>query len=126
MKRAAWLGAALVLACGCGTAPGDTDVSELRDGGPDARPEVILDGGGEPATPPDGASKCPQGACNYQTGAGCPAATPACLPLSDGNGGVAPACGPAGAGMSGAACAQVSDCAAGYFCVEQTCHKLCC
>jgi hypothetical protein len=104
----------------------ETDVSEPHDAGTDDGPIVILDGGGAPAKPPDGASKCPAGPCNYQTGAGCSGATPTCMPASDGNGGITPACAAAGAGKSGAACAQPSDCAAGYFCAEKTCHKLCC
>src|SRR5262249_46924024 len=33
------------------------------------------------------------------------------------------------AGVSGSACQQTTDCAAGYFClakIDDTCHKLCC
>ncbi|APR83689.1 Hypothetical protein A7982_09038 [Minicystis rosea] len=70
---------------------------------------------------------CPQGACNYQSSAGCPAATPACVPVPE-NGSVSPACFPAGTGKTGSTCTQQSDCAAGYFCVtsEGQCRKLCC
>ncbi len=127
MRSFTWILGAAIFAVGCGASTGEGTTST---GGPDAGPpeiEVILDGGGAPATPPDGASRCPQdGLCNYQTGAGCPAGTPSCLPLPDGNGGVAPACNLAGSGASGAACTAATDCAAGHLCVEGTCHKLCC
>src|SRR3954451_14528675 len=98
MRHLVGLVGAAIIAVGCGSSTGDTSTSS---GGPDAGPdviEVILDGGGDPVTPPDGASKCPQGGiCNYQTGTGCPADHPSCIPASDGNGGVAPACDIAGA-----------------------------
>ena len=71
MQTFSWLLGAAILAVGCGPATGETTSSS---GGVDAGPEVVqvnLDGGGAPATPPDGASLCPQdGICNYQTGAG--------------------------------------------------------
>jgi len=115
-----------LFAVGCGTGTGEVSTSS---GGPDAGPdvyEVVLDGGGAPATPPDGASKCPQGICNYQTGTGCPAGNPTCFPASDGNGGVIPACNLAGSVANGGACTMPTDCVAGHLCVEGTCHKLCC
>jgi hypothetical protein len=126
MRLCAGLLGAAIFAVGCGSSTGDTSSSS---GGPDAGPdviEVVLDGGGAPATPPDGASKCPQGLCNYQTGAGCPAANPTCLPASDGNGGVTLACDLAGTVANGGACAAATDCVAGHLCVEGACHKLCC
>src|SRR5882724_1279741 len=61
-------------------------------GGPS--PEPILDAGGQVAVPPDGASLCPPGICNYQTGQGCSGSVaPSCVPLpaTDGAAGVAPA-----------------------------------
>jgi hypothetical protein len=120
------LGVSALMAVGCGdTGTGDTGTTG-GSSGPDGGEIVILDGGGEPATPPDGKSKCPAGLCNYQTGEGCSGAQSACIPALDGMGGVAPACNVAGAGKSGSACAQVTDCAAGYVCAEATCHKLCC
>lgn len=126
MRSFEWLVGAAVLAVGCGPSTGDTSSSGGIDAGPDVV-VVVLDGGGAPATPPDGASLCPQGgACNYQTGAGCPADHPACIPVADGNGGVAPACALTGPGANGAACAVAGDCAAGLLCAEKTCHKLCC
>ena len=127
MRSFKWIVGAALLDVGCSSATGETTSSS---GGLDAGPdvvEVVLDGGGAPATPPDGASLCPQGGiCNYQTGAGCPADHPSCIPISDANGGVAPSCLAAGAGTSGAACVQVSDCAAGFACINAVCHKLCC
>ncbi|MEP7126248.1 MAG: hypothetical protein ABJE95_35280 [Byssovorax sp.] len=118
---------AAIFAVGCGTGAGEVSTSSGDpDGGPDVI-EVVLDGGGAPATPPDGASKCPQGGiCNYQTGKGCPAGNPTCLPASDGNGGVIPACNVAGAVASGGACTASTDCVAGHLCAEGACHKLCC
>jgi hypothetical protein len=111
---------------GCTTGTADTTLP-LPDGGePDGGAEVILDAGGTPATPPDGASLCPAGECNYQTGVGCPAASPACIPTLNGSA-VSPGCEPAGTGTTGVACAQATDCAAGYFCgADASCHKLCC
>jgi hypothetical protein len=115
----------LLPACTSG-GPGDTAIP-LPDGGvPEGGVEVILDGGGTPATPPNGAAACPSGQCNYQTGAGCPASAPACIPALNGAA-VSPACEPAGTGTTGVACTQVTDCAAGYFCsADAQCHKLCC
>lgn len=106
--------------------PADSDISNTFDGGPEGGVLVVLDGGGAPATPPDGVAACPQGICNYQSGAGCSGATPACFPTLSG-GAATPACAPAsGAGKTGSACASQDACAAGYFCAEGQCRKLCC
>jgi hypothetical protein len=93
---------------------------------PSSDPSVVLDGGGAPATPPDGAALCPAGACNYQTGDGCRAASPACVPLFDASGAVAPSCEAAGAATAGASCAEWIECAPGLLCVTGICRKLCC
>jgi hypothetical protein len=107
--------------------PADTDNVNPSDAGVEGGVvPVILDGGGAPATPPDGASACPQGVCNYQTGAGCPAAAPACFPVQSGAS-ITPACSPAtGTGKTGGACASQDACAPGYLCAEGQCRKLCC
>jgi hypothetical protein len=130
MKRLDWTGAALFLTAGwlvgcdpSGTA--DTAIINHFDGGPDGAVEVILDGGGDPATPPDGVSACPAGICNYQTGKGCSGATTDCIPVSNG-GTITPACSPPGTVGPGATCAGVTDCVAGYVCAESKCRKLCC
>jgi hypothetical protein len=127
MRRLGLGAAALLVAAGCdngGTT--DTAISMHFDAGPEGGVEVILDGGGAPATPPDGAKACPAGVCNYQTGAGCPASTPACIPASSSSG-IAPACTPTtGTGKTGSACTQQGDCAAGWFCAEGQCRKMCC
>lgn len=115
---------ASIAVAGCDTGV-DTDVVNPLDGG-SADVTVILDGGGDPAIPPDGVAACPQGICNYQSGLGCPQGTPACIPALDGMGGVAPACQPAGTAKTGEACAQFTDCAAGFLCVLGACKKLCC
>lgn len=103
-------------------------VTSGNDGGVDAGPDgerVILDGGGEPAIPPDGAAACPQKGCNYQTGMGC-MAMQACLPDSDMMGGVVPTCLSAGAAKGGEACSHENDCIPGYICAQGACRKLCC
>ncbi|MFT3773616.1 MAG: hypothetical protein QM820_50215 [Minicystis sp.] len=128
MRRLGLGVAALLFAAGCDTGgTSDTDISMKFDAGPDSGAVVIFEDGGVPATPPDGVAACPQGICNYQSGTGCPASTPACVPIPN-NGTIAPACSPAGAGKTGSSCAQQTDCAAGYFCVtnEGQCRKLCC
>jgi hypothetical protein len=127
MRRLGLAAVALLCAAGCDNATAETDKSKEFDAGPpDGGVVVILDGGGAPATPPDGASLCPTGICNYQTGAGCPASTPACIPATS-NGSITPACSPtSGTGTTGTACTQVGDCAAGYMCADGQCHKLCC
>ena len=115
-----------LLVSGCTTGTGETAIPLPDGAAPDGGVEVILDGGGTPATPPNGASLCPTGECNYQTGAGCPASAPACIPALSGST-VAPACEPTGTGTTGVACTQATDCAAGYFCsADGQCHKLCC
>jgi len=125
MRSFEWILGAAFFAVGCGSS-GEGTASSGSDAGPGGG-EVVLDGGGVPATPPDGAAKCPQGGiCNYQTNVGCPGGAPSCIPLLDGKGGVAPACNIAGAGASGAKCMAATDCAAGHVCAEGTCHKLCC
>jgi hypothetical protein len=87
---------------------------------------VILDGGGEIPSPPNGASLCPAGACNYQTSASCPPDMPSCVPALTPQGTAAPVCQPAGAGLSGASCSVGTHCAAGYLCAAGACRKLCC
>lgn len=114
-------GGASIGASGCGSS---TETNPL-DGGSDGGVVVILDGGGEIATSPDGAPACP-GVCNYQTNEGC-SSTETCFP-SVANGTATPACTAAGAGKDGDSCAQIADCASGYMCAlgEGVCRKLCC
>jgi hypothetical protein len=131
MERLAFIGvalggAALCLTAACdssGTVDSQTKMSFGGSGGGSGE-VVILDAGGDAATPPDGVTACPTGVCNYQSGIGCPAQTPACIPA----GNLSPECSPAGAGKTGSTCAKQADCAAGYFCVQTDaqCHKLCC
>jgi hypothetical protein len=127
MERSLLAGFALLLGAGCGSGESTSGTLTLppADAGPGAVP-VYLDGGGAPAVPPDGAAACPAGACNYQTGVGCSGTTTACIPELAG-GAVVPACSPPGSAAAGAACAQATDCIAGYVCSSDgTCHKLCC
>lgn len=108
-------------AVGCGSAPGGVEPE------PEATcPEVVEDGGGGIPDPPDGASLCPAGLCNYQTQAGCPDGQ-ACRPSYNADQtGVEPGCQLAGAGQTGEACAEWSDCAAGFLCAAGQCRRLCC
>jgi len=85
---------------------------------------VVLDGGDELPDPPNGAQACGGGACNYQTQSPC-ASSQSCSPQLS-NGSVVPACQAAGSQPEGASCAAWSDCAAGLFCAEGACRKLCC
>lgn len=89
--------------------------------------EPILDGGGQIPAPPDGASLCPMGACNYQTGSGCTpdGAAASCVPLPTGTG-LAPTCEKAGSAAYGQNCMQWTDCVAGAVCAGGKCRKLCC
>ena len=126
------LGAAVVGAIGAGaaTAGCSDDEGESEPGFPvDAGTDgpIVRDGGGTPAEPPDGVSLCPTGVCNYQSGQGCPAALPACVPTLNPEGQPAPTCiATTGTGQSGSACDAQDDCAPGYLCAETECRKLCC
>ena len=96
----------------------DSGVSDSRN-----RPEPVLDGGGEAATPPDGKALCPVGACNYQTGEGC-AANMTCAPSpADGK---TPVCQTAGATVLTGPCQSWTDCTSGSICAGGFCRKLCC
>jgi hypothetical protein len=119
-----WVGALGTGAIACGN--GDDGTPDPTEGGTPPR-EPVLDGGGEIPPPPNGASLCPTGVCNYQTGTGCSAdAGPvSCVPLQVGSG-VAPSCEKAGQTPNGGACEQWTDCVSGSICVERRCRKLCC
>jgi hypothetical protein len=131
MRPLIFAGLALALAnggTGCARATGTSDTlgNPPNDGGSGGSVPVNLDGGGDAATHPDGPAACPKGACNYQTGAGCSGATTACVPATAPDGGVVPFCFAPGTKGPGAACAQPTDCVAGYVCAQGACHKLCC
>jgi hypothetical protein len=117
----AFLGSALGLACSSATGSADT-TSFVPDGGNTIY--VDLDGGGDAAVPPKGVTLCPSGACNYQSGSGCPSVA-ACLPTLNGST-PSPTCVPAGAVALGAACQATDDCVAGAVCATGICRKLCC
>ena len=109
-----------LLAVACGAA----ETTESPD--PGGCPRVVLDGGGTIPSPPDGASLCPEGTCNYQSQEGC-AADASCYPAADmGATEATPVCRRIGTGESGTACNEWTDCARGYGCVEAQCRRLCC
>ena len=118
----------VVAGSGCSSSAGSNSTGDADSGANDPSLEPVLDAS-RPLAPPgrDGAAACPAGICNYQTGAGCAADTPSCVPLPNAQGtAVLPACAPAGALVSGEACHEWSDCAPGNVCVGGVCRKLCC
>lgn len=96
------------------------------DSGPFTQLPPILDGGGEIPESPDGVAVCPPGICNYQTGSGCQADAPSCLPVPGNDGTLSPACLATKSAKSGEACTAGDDCAAGLLCAGGVCRKLCC
>jgi hypothetical protein len=106
---------------GCGTADSANDTN-----GNGACARVVENGGGTIPEPPDGPSLCPSGnACNYQSQEGC-AEGRNCFPALNATMDLVAACEPAGAGTTGDACDEWSDCARGYGCPDGQCRKLCC
>ena len=89
-------------------------------------PNVIMHGDDPLPDPPDGASLCPTGQCNYQSGVGCDAGF-GCRPQFTATAtDVSPGCEAAGTGVTGSACQAQADCAAGDYCAEGICRKQCC
>jgi hypothetical protein len=115
---------------GCGSSTtSSSSPPPLKDGG--QCPPVYFGGGTVAAVPPDGASLCAPGDCNYQTQEGCGTTDTCYLKIDQVAGTVVPACRPAGQLEKGAACsAQATDpsqrCARGLFCSNEGCRKLCC
>ncbi|HEV8246664.1 MAG TPA: hypothetical protein VGP93_12890 [Polyangiaceae bacterium] len=125
LNRAAF--AVLVaLSCGFALACGSAASSEDPTPGPAECGRIVEEGGGGIPDPPNGASLCPAGVCNYQSQAGCPS-DQACRPSYTADmTGVEPGCQVAGSGKTGDSCSDWSDCAAGYLCALGQCRKLCC
>jgi hypothetical protein len=113
--------AASLPACGTADTVGDAPPVEPTC------PALIEDHSVLVPDPPDGAAACAEGACNYQTQAGC-ADDEACRPQFNAKSpDVAPGCEAAGSGKAGDECAAQSDCARGLYCDPLgTCRKLCC
>ncbi|MFC1642805.1 hypothetical protein ACFL5O_08995 [Myxococcota bacterium] len=95
---------------------GVTETTEL--------PWVVLDAGDPAPTPPDGASLCPPGECNFQTQTGCDQGL-ACVATLSGNKGIA-SCKPPGQTPEGGNCEEQTDCAEGLACAGGSCRTLCC
>lgn len=119
-RWAALLSVVALTACGGSNEPG----SAGTDGGGTGGTGGVLDGGGTVDPPPNGATLCPKGACNYQTQDGC-TGSQACLPAVSGSD-VVPSCQGSGSAHSGEACTGWNDCAPGLFCAEGACRTLCC
>ncbi len=126
---AVWTTVCLTTAQACGpseTEPDDVDADAGDGSAGDGSTEVsLLDAGGPPPVPPDGAVLCPSGICNYQTQEGC-APDLACRPVVDDAGNVEPGCVAAGDRLAGEPCAAWTDCAPGLLCAEEACRQLCC
>jgi hypothetical protein len=113
-------GAAAVLV-GCGTSTTSDSQTTTPTCAPLVEDTLLL-----PEEPPDGPAACASGDCNYQTQDGCDDAQ-ACRPQFNATDPeVHPGCESAGDGKSGDACTAQSDCARGYYCAADECHKLCC
>jgi hypothetical protein len=130
MNARVWLaltftGAALATGPSCGTA----ETSTTSTPPPGCAP--IYYGGGTLPTPPDGASLCADGVCNYQTQAGCAANETCSLEIDQAKGTVAPGCRPAGSLAKGSPCdakatTTAGRCAPGLYCSTTGCRKFCC
>ena len=130
----AWLRATLVLssiafgALGAGVACGgaSTVLPPLK-----THCSAVYYGAGVLPSPPDGASLCAAGICNYQTQEGCSAGQ-TCAPHVDAKAGtVTPNCRVAGQRSHGEPCSDATanpaeQCARGFLCAEGECRTPCC
>ena len=123
---------------------GDDDTRPTDSGsGTDTGAPVIDGGGTDTGSPlPDGggtdtgtsAGMCPAGACDIESGSGCPAGEGCYFASMESGGAPAPLCAPAGTGMAGASCDAPNDCREGHICVEGPggpgepgeCRQVCC
>lgn len=119
-RNPAWLCCFALLGCACSGSPQPEPTLE-RDAGV---PAVIEDGGGGIEAPPDGATLCGAGDCNYQTQAGC-AEGLACRPQLEGDQAVA-RCEAAGDAAVGSACQRSTDCGVAALCAGGYCRAVCC
>jgi len=105
-------------ACGSGDTTVSTSLSRC----------VVYPGDDFVPEPPDGEALCPQGACNFQSQAGC-SATETCSPHYDSaSNSVVPACVATGTQKAGAPCDNTASqiCAPGLICADGACAKPCC
>jgi hypothetical protein len=117
-------GLTLLGAAGCGSA------EQADAGSPGGCPRIVENAGDVVPDPPDGASLCPAGVCNYQNQEGCAGDT-ACSPVQvPGEAAVEPGCVRAGTRETGESCDADNPCLAGNFCVNSSegsyCRKMCC
>jgi hypothetical protein len=77
--------------------------------------------------PPDGASLCPKGTCNFQSQEGC-ATAQSCSPHYNATSDkVEPTCSPTGTLTKGQKCTgTTATCARGMVCADGVCAKVCC
>jgi hypothetical protein len=116
---------ALVLGTALAAACGSAETASTETPAPGC-PELTLDTLVAPELPPDGASQCAPGLCNYQTQAGC-GTDEACRPQFNATDvEVSPGCEPAGEGEAGTACDSSTTCGRGLYCAAGVCRKLCC
>ncbi|MES1189195.1 MAG: hypothetical protein ABUL60_35595 [Myxococcales bacterium] len=118
-----WLAFCLVV--GLGSACGSAETTTSDPPAPTCT-KLVTDSSLALEDPPDGATACGSGDCNYQTQAGCPESQ-ACRPQFNATDPeVHPGCEAVGAAKAGDACDAPSDCARGLYCALGTCHKMCC
>jgi hypothetical protein len=127
---------------------GDDDGRPVDSGtGVDSGPITPTDGGGTDTGTGPGTDSgtgvdsgmmmsgmCPAGACNIESGAGCPAGEGCYYDSMEAGGAAAPLCAPAGSGMAGASCNAPNDCREGHICIKSPggpgtpgeCRQVCC
>lgn len=107
-------------AIGCGSAESVSDTTTPMCA------KIDPNGGGDIDAPPDGASLCPAGPCNYQTQTGCDSGQTCRPQFTAASPDVTPGCEAAGTRTRGEVCTTSTECAAGHLCAEGVCRKMCC
>jgi hypothetical protein len=131
----AWIRAALLAGGAAVSASVGCSGAEVFSPIPKIRCKTVYYAGDKLPAPPDGATLCPPGICNYQTQQGCSVGE-TCAPHFETNVNsktqtVVPACRLAGERAKGEPCDDTSpkaaqQCGPGLLCAEKTCHRPCC